>query len=580
MATAYTSRKTGPWANQDTWNDGASGYPGQASGDTATIANTHNVTDDRTTSAYVVATTVQSGGTLTIGANQSGYCYGTVTIDQGGMWVWTTGGTYTARTGACTINGTWTMNGTSANSKLTLQYNGNITIGATATVTLTGGTKTVAAQFAGAPTGTYTYVDDGAGGDVSGWAVNDLIGGRSASSGSTAAITADGGFAGGKHTYTCALSNTLQDNGRCVNVTRSVVLFGAARSSVTLTAGATVAISYVEHQDTMYVDNIGVTFTGCAWRLINGSFRADNIAAAATTLVDCAAHFGASYQSRLWSTSGAASAITMTRCYLLSSATGTTLVRYNDANAAPLVLTDCEVGCGIIVTTGTSYGPRAYLTRCFVWAGNNGMTVQGGTVSATQCCFSEDVGGNAAVNTTDIQVGAYSGTVYLDDCKLGGTTPVAVGTANSVPTVISTNHGQVSGARSEWQRYGTCTKATDADFTEGVCDQIDPSSATSPFRYSYVFRCDTGKTPTLTFNQKGSGTLGACTVTLGYQRCGLTGIATGGTITPDTDGGVSQHSVTFTGTTDLAGEVEVIINVLDSSSGVLSVADFAVSGAE
>jgi hypothetical protein len=245
------------------------------------------------------------------------------------------------------------------------------------------------------------------------------------------------------------------------------------------------------------------------------------------------------------------------------------------------VLSACESATASILQTNLSYGATVVAVGCYSWGdANPAIRAAAGNTYLTKCVFGTDIGGNANANTLDVQMNSYSARVFLEDCLLSGTTPVSVGTADTDPLVISTNHNQVSGARQEWQRYGTCTKATDTDFVEDVCDQIDPSSATAPFRYSFMFRCDTGKTPTLTFNQKGGGTLGACTVTLGYSRCGTTGIATGGTITPDTDGGVSSHSVTFTGTTDCAGEIEVIIEVLDSSSGLLSVGDFAVTGAE
>jgi hypothetical protein len=151
--------------------------------------------------------------------------------------------------------------------------------------------------------------------------------------------------------------------------------------------------------------------------------------------------------------------------------------------------------------------------------------------------------------------------VLMENCLLAGTAEVSIGSNETRPRWISISHDQTSGKRREWQRYGTSDSTADGDFADDTCDEIDPSSATYPFRYRIQFPCKSGKTPTLTFEHKRTGAPGVCTVSLGMQACGLTGIATGGTITlSDT---VATHTVTFTGTTTMGGMVEVIIDVLD-----------------
>jgi len=151
---------------------------------------------------------------------------------------------------------------------------------------------------------------------------------------------------------------------------------------------------------------------------------------------------------------------------------------------------------------------------------------------------------------------------------------------------VSTNHNEVSGARYAAQQFGDCTKVTDADFDDGVADEIDPSEDEDYYYYRIQFRCDSGKTGTditLTLYQEetevGNG-IDTVQVELGDRRCGLTGINSGDTITPNTTR--AQHDITFTGTSDCKGVVEVILKIRDAAGGAgstLRIGDISASGA-
>jgi hypothetical protein len=185
------------------------------------------------------------------------------------------------------------------------------------------------------------------------------------------------------------------------------------------------------------------------------------------------------------------------------------------------------------------------------------------------CEFGKDPGGNAVANTADITTAVASDSV-IDDCGTTGTITVAVSRR-----LVSLNHNHVTGVRKDIQGYGTCLSGT-TNARSGLCDGITPSSATLPFIYPIVFPVASGKTPSLTFYAMDSGTMGAMTVVLGRHRCGLTAIASGTPFT--TDGTMTQKTVTFTGTTDCDGQVEVLLLILNSSSGVLYIDDIAVTG--
>jgi hypothetical protein len=610
----FTSIATGNWNDgPTTWGTGEGVYPGStgSQADTAVIAATHNVELNITAPAAGATVT-----TVTVNAGSGGGAAGTLTIGavMSSAWIGTLSTTYTAgqargrlvwkvNTAASLLlatafnpNGDFDLDATGASAKHLLRTNfSSWSFGANATITnLKGRTKTVAAQFAGAPSGTYTYVDDGAGGDVTGWEVNDyLVGVKSTATYDRKIIAADGGFGGGKHTYTCSLSSSLQDNGRCGNATRSAVIENTSSASygttITLPAGLSITnLQYVEFA------HVGVTiaatpcadfFKGCAfWNTLRQTHLTIN---ASCTLNNVLSYNGSGASQSVLLTGADLVVVEMQNCYLLN--TSTTSASTIDGSAVngsrtTMRLSQCELSAGVCATGGG--GARYRITYdvqgCYFWGSNaTAFNIASGEHLFVDCVFGADIGGNSNVNSTDFTITA--GLAVLENCNITGTTLVTI--TGDKSRIISVQNGNVSGARKEWQGYGTCTSmadpATPDDFASGYCDQIDPSSATIPFVYRIVFPCDTGKTPTLTFYQKSiTQAMGACTVTLGYRRSGLTGINAGGTITVDADGGISQHTVTFAGTTDCAGEVEVLVNVLDGSTpgGLFMVGDIAVSG--
>jgi len=600
---AFTSIASGNWNDgPTTWGTGAGVYPGStdSQADTAVIAATHNVTLNITApaaGATVTTVTVNEGsgggaaGTLTVSAVMSSAWIGAVTTNytadqERGHLVFLANTAATLYlSDALTMNGDWQMVATGASAKHILYYGNQSTVGANATINLVGRTKTVAAQFAGAPDGIHTWVDDGAGGDVTGWEVGDYLAGqKSTATRDYKIITADDGFAYGKHQYDCSLSSGLQDNGRCTNPTRSCVLIGTCYyNQLTINDGAMItALKYVEFQQAIFANKIvaPLTITGCSWYLTTDA-QLYNINAGNLTMTDCVG-YATNRGLCLCAADITASIATLIRCVLFSNATKSAIFYASTEGArGKAILQNCESSGAYLTTCSpNACNPWTYVNiyaeNCYAWGTcAAGMHQGSGIAFLTNCVFGKDIGGNANDNTLDVSTGAAS-YIFLEDCLLNSITQVTVGIPDA--HIVSVSNGQVDAARKEWQAYGTDTKGADADFNSGLCDTVDPSSAIIPYQKSIWFPCASGKTPTLTINQKGTGTLGTCTVALGYSRCGLTGIATGGTITPDYDGGVSLHAITFTGTTDLSGDIEVIISVLDGDGGdMFSIGDLVAS---
>lgn len=594
---AFTSVQSGNWNDNATWGTGAGVYPGSTSSqaDTAVIAATHDVTINVATvaSGATVAVTVNAGagggaaGNLIIGAVMSAAWITTLQTDytagqERGHLTWLTGGTYTLMTGGtATLNGDFNMDASGAGSKLTWNFgNYAVTFGANSTITnLKGRTKTGYTQFNGTPTATAATVDD-----VTGWDVGDYIAyARNATNRARVATTNDPVSTSLTYGSTAQMANA-QDNGRCINLTRSAVLIGAGTTAkLTFTAGMTITnLQYVEWQDCSFsfaVAGDPALFTGCSW-YATGNSRCDNTFSASLRISDTVAYAGGAIGLFKTTASGRAQLV-LTRCYALLTSTNNYVAATDSAAGSGRVeLISCECSVGRLIQTGvqTQAASVGYMKGCYSWgAANPAVNAQVGVFYLLNCVFGLDAGGNVNANVADINVASSCGQVFLDNCALTSGVVPAVGTDNVDPRVVSVNNGQASGARVEWQRYGTATKTADTDFTSDVCDEIDPSSATYPFRYTICFPCAVDQTPTLTFNHKRTGGPGACTVTLGYQTAGLTGIATGGTITlSDT---VAEHTVTFSGTSSLGGMVEVIVEVLDGDgSDTLRIGDIAVTG--
>ena len=595
---SFTSIASGNWNDgPTTWGTAAGTYPGSTASqsDTAAIAATHNVTINVATAAAsaTVAVTVNADaggyGQLTVGANMTAAWITTITTQYyattpaWGRLVWSTGGTYTLRhSGALTLNGKLDMDGSGASSLLGWYPGGNITFGANSIiVNFKGRTKTVATQFNGTPSATAATVDD-----VTGWDVGDYIAAcKNTATAARVATTNNPVSTSLTYSSTAAMAS-MQDNGRVINLTRSAFVSGSGQTIV-LPAGMTITnLQYVEFVDvklTFAVVGNPLLFVGCSWYPTANS-RCDNTLSASLQISDCVLYMTGTPSTILWSISGNNNLVASRVVCLGVKVGGGQIVGFAQDSAGRVELNACEVGGAFNlaqVTTSTRTQSIIYARNCYTWGATSGTGFSSPGVTQvifTQCVFGQDVGGNANANGNDISVANACDLVFLEDCLLSASTPVAVGTNNTDPVVISANHGRATGARVEWQRYGVCTKTADTDFVADVCDEIDPSSAAYPFRYRIMFPCVSNATPTLTFNQKmitANGVTG--TVVLGTQRAGLTGIATGGTVSVNMT--LASHSVTFTGTAALGGMVEVEVQILDGSgTGQLRIGDIAVSG--
>lgn len=193
--------------------------------------------------------------------------------------------------------------------------------------------------------------------------------------------------------------------------------------------------------------------------------------------------------------------------------------------------------------------------------------------------FGEDRWGHAKTNVQDFN---SVGDAILDNCVFSGTTyeigsPIAVGKSIKV-----LNYQQVSGDRQEYQKYGLLTTDT-VDARSGNCYKIDPSSTVYPFILRLNIPCLSGKTPQVKFWAKKDNTLGNVDVSLGIPTCGLTDIkASSGSLDANkrfapTDDYV-QYTIDFNGPTTVSGEIEVLINILDSAAGIFYIDDITVSG--
>lgn len=532
---------------------------------------------------------IVSGDTVTVNVNQTTDSFAALTIDDGGHLQWATGGTYELHhSGTATVNGQLTMDGTGASSKLTWYAGGQRTIGSTATIELTGRTKDIAAMFTQAPDGTYVYVDDGAGADVSGWEVNDYIAAVHGVA-DRDQITADGGWDGTEHTYTCGLNSSLPANGRVINLTRSVVIESGTDDMCVVDDAATITdLSYVEMLDERWgITALTGRFEGCSWR--------DTLASNSTTcglefetgpVDDMCAYMQGSNTHRtpnlFYQTGGSFEDISIERLYILFANNTYAVVCVGAYHSTVWTFRDCEVARGQLLEAAVRETASMSARDCYIWGSDVALEI----VFIGRLC-NVSIGADKEGNTEQVTTGlSCTGPCYVvaDNCLLNAATPISLTDVDAEHSrVISTQHDQTSGARYEPQEYGSSEQVIDADFDGGVADEIDPSSDTDYFLYRVVFPCDSGKTPTLTIYQEETESSGhgidTVQVELGDRRCGLSGINTGDTITPS--GTRAQHDITFTGTTDCKGEVEVIMKIRDDDAtggGVLHIGDISVSG--
>jgi hypothetical protein len=594
---AFTSVGSGNWNAVATW--GGANYPGDTAlqDDTVTIAAGHTVSLNLTTLTGTVSTvTVAATGKLTVDANfnTASKLVGAWSIS--GELEFNKTGITTALdiTGNVTTNsgGTLDMDASAASCQQNLgircasawQY--KLTDSAGATIVRKGRPKTHRTLTNGALTKDVTttlHIDDD-----TGWEAGDSVAIAHRSYQEELVLVAKvddhwtftgGGAGGNTPKYTHA------DNTSIWNLSRSVKIFAANPSygtSVSLGQGTGCTNEWWGTNDASVTMNAtGITLTGVvAWMTIYAAQAFNEVENTANTnlLLDkCIA----------WS---------KTNLYCLyfeghsnPMFSGNRRVRdccfCNGAGAAAtvwgLTFSGCHLSGAPEINSYFDAGRRGGhcdWIDCYLWGGDRAM-VGGGDMAFTGCVFGQDPGGNAAAHS-DADFYRPYGPLRLYDCLLASGTEVSTNTTDC--DLISCNHDNVSGARKEWQDYGTIATNT-VEARTGNCDLIDPSSATFPAKYRIVFPCDTGKTPSLTFYAKGGGTLGNLTVKLGPRRCGITAITpSSGSLDADcrftVTGTYAQKTVNFTTATDCAGEVEVVIEILDSASGLLYVDDIAVTG--
>jgi len=220
---------------------------------------------------------------------------------------------------------------------------------------------------------------------------------------------------------------------------------------------------------------------------------------------------------------------------------------------------------------------------CNVASTASGITtsnvVYGGNYRLSDVEFGYTEGGLAFPNTLDVT--PNNGFFLFDNCKFSASTTEVVTPTNGLYGVTSINHNQVQGERREYQKYGYLTTST-AEARSGKCLEVHPSSSTQCFILRIAFPCLVSKTPQVKFWAKGSG-LGTLTARLGVHTCNLTSVkASSGSLDANRQITVgadwAQFTVDFDGVSTLSSEVELRIEICNSSSGVFYIDDITVSG--
>jgi len=554
MATAYTSVGSGDWNNADTWDN--SGCPGDAAGDSFTVAAGHTVSVNVNGTANALAGgTVAATGVLTFLANSTAKL------------------AFTGNT-VLSIAGTLNMDASGASALHTLDFDpaadggAGLSVAAGGTINLKGRSKTgFRTLTAGAITATdtaFTVDDEG------GWAVGDEVLVLSTDTNcEVVTLTVDNG----SNNWSCsAFAKSYPDNACAWNLTRScrIISSDAANTSIVATT-ATSVITACEWVEFSFLDEVGIvvagaTLTGCVARGMEANEYGFYATGINTTLDKCIVYSTLGCDGFYFTVANGR----MVDCCALITNGALRAVRTS--------VNDLYMdGCYLAGSSGRALvaGPL-WMVGCYVWD-SSGIVQQSQATYCTACVFGADPGGNAAANSGSFP--NVRGEIVLDDCA-GTDVPTSFDGIQARCIMLQRNNA--SGVVYEYQQGGMHQTNT-AEARSGNCHAIDPSSATIPYRYYIKTLCDTGKTPSLTFYAKGGGTLGNLQVSLGRHRCGLTAVAaSSGSLDANRQftvtGSYAQITINFTGTTDCAGELEVIINVLDDTSGILYVDDIAWTG--
>lgn len=573
----------GDWNAGATWAGGV--VPGAGAADSVTIISGDTVSLNITTHANTVTTvTIDSGGKLTVDAqfNTDAKFTGNWSVTGEVEFKKTSGQDYELRIqGEFSIKsgGTLDMDSTSlaAGEQHILScdsisdHSAFVDAESGSTIVMSGRTKTERTQLNGALTGassTVITVDDD-----TGWEVGDeivLI--RSRTVHEIVTLNTDNG--GGEWDLVEAtVTNSYNDGGEAWNITRSCLVQSSDASfdaSCDLLAGATVTAEYAQfsHLDEVRVQ--GHTLTGCTavrMEFSEPGFSVGN-ATVLTTFVRCII-YSASNNAQGFALGAP---VNIDTCYVGGPLDGG--LRIVGKTGEKSVITDLVLisSTGIVLSEALD---QSIIRDCHIYGCTVGIRSEGaGTAWFVNIIFGVEPGGGSSANTTDFRsTDTRPGQGMFDDCLFSGGTEFSVTQGGRA---VSLNHNNQSGYTLETQVYGIIESNSVENRGSTYCDEITPSNVVHPVRYALKFPVASGATPTLTFYVKDSGTMGVMTVSLGRHRCGLTGVASGSPFT--TTGTYAQKTVNFTGTTDIQGEVEVFIDVLDSSSGILYIDDIAISG--
>jgi hypothetical protein len=373
------------------------------------------------------------------------------------------------------------------------------------------------------------------------------------------------------------VTNSYADNTALVNLTRSCRIEASTtlKNPKVTFAAAPSALSWVQFDwcNAVTLSAAGATATGCSH---TNSLTAANawLANADRVILDRCVCTGWGYAySVLYSLTTTGNLCVCTDCVFHTIA---------DISVGAMGRGLLLSGCWVVGTYMTCLGEagETWLQDCHVWGCSAYALYNPSTVRARGCFLGTDPGGNASANAVADIYGANH-TVVLDDCQLNSTTPVSTLGRGPASKVVSLNHGRTSGYYKEWQQYGIEeSDAANANGGTGYCRAITPNSTSAPFRKIITIPppATTGKSLSVTLYAKGGGALGALTAGLGLNAAGLTAVTpSSGSLDANcrftVTGSYVQKTINFTGTNTRLGAVELTIDVLNSSSGVLYLDD-------
>lgn len=600
----FTSVQSGNWNDAATWDVGGGAYPGStdATLDTAIISAGHNVTLNITTfpgTGQVGAVIVN--GTVTVAANFTAFndfYTGEWTVNSGGLVKFKNdaAGIYCLR--LCRANsiriksgGKLEMLSTSDYAiKHTLWLDQELLSGTTSLIVESGGIvdiegydkiiKTNLSAQANSAQKQISVDQD------TNWEVGDII---VLSSGTESEYrTLSSQVSAGVWDLNSNLTYTHLDNTIILNMTTNVTLYDnnpARPGRILIANGSICSFKKVAFNSCYFhelFDSVGVYEDLRFWSRYGPIFSINNTNN--LVLKNIYTYFFETGQT-IANIVGSYNT-TFEGGHFINPATSNAASRFIYSYTSSIVLKNLEftsfVGIGGYSSTYQGEFQKLEIQKCYIYdCGSYGIWIPfAHDVFISDTVFGKDSAGIVYANVNDLDI--YSSYGVFDNCYFSGSTTTIAPPDIPGKTIKSINHQQTAGRREEYQIYGYLVDdATDA--RSGKCYKIDPSSATWPFVLRINFPCLSSKTPQLKFWAKKDNTLGNIDVCLGNNTCGLTSTkASSGSLDANrrfapTDDYV-QYTIDFNGPTTVSGEIEVEINIRDSSSGIFYIDDITVSG--